>query len=443
LISLAGAVFGGALLALVLVATPLGARLLGTVELSANVGGDESNTPRLEQSAQVRVSFYRMALEIVRERPILGYGPDNFVVGVPKYRTDSEPSEVQLSLETSAHGWLSQVAATIGLAGVGTFLGMVLLALAAFLGAGITTVDEVGTDWLLWMSLGIVGVATARPWVAARTLPQPNPGRGSKAPVGDHFVPTVVGYVCVSAGIVLALTTVSALGASHSAHASQQERLIPHKQQAIDLALNATSADPRRAAYWNTLGLAYVGAGRPADAVVAFKRASDLAPYDVRYLGDLARGYLELVQQGDASSASRARAIAERTVEVDPNQPQAQLTRAVVMQVIGDMPEALRSVERAVALDPNSTSPQLYLTATQVFYANGRFADAIAIARQANGILSTPNTVPIRVELARALIAAGQPSQALAELDIALSIRPNDPAALQLRAQIRSGSSSQ
>jgi len=405
-----------------------------------------------------------MALDIVRERPILGYGPDNFVIGVPRYRTGSEPPEVQQSLETSAHGWLSQVAATSGLAGVAAFLGMVLLALiatlrsgfrpaawvgagmlAVFLGAGITTVDEVGTDWLLWTSLGVIGAATARPLSAARTLPRPSPGRNSRAPTDEHPAPALVGfgYVCVGVGVVLSLTTVSALGASRSAHASHQERLVGHAQQAIALGLSATSADPRRSAYWNTLGLAYISAGRPTDAIVAFKRASDLAPYDVRYLGDLARGYLELVQKGDASSAPRAREIAERTVAVDPNHPQAQLTRAVVMQVIGDMPEALRSVERAVALDPDSTSPQLYLTATQVFFANGRLTDAIAIARKANGILSLPNTVPIRVELARALMASGQPGQALAELDIALSIRPNDPAALQLRAQIRSAPSSQ
>jgi len=464
LISLGGALMGGAVIALVLVATPLGARLLGTVELSASVGGDEATTPRLEQSAQVRVSFYRMALDIVRERPILGYGPDNFVIGVPRYRTDSEPSEVQVSLETSAHGWLSQVAATSGLAGVAAFLGTVLVALiltlrsgfrpaawigagmlAAFLGAGITTVDEVGTDWLLWTSLGIIGAATARPWSVAQALPRPSPGRNSRAPIDDHVVPAVVGfgYVCVGIGVLLALTTVNALGASHSAHASHQERLVGHTQQAIALALSATSADPRRSAYWDTLGLAYISADRATDAVVAFKRASDLAPYDVRYLGDLARGYLELVQKGDSSSAARARDVADRTVTVDPNHPQAQLTRAVVMQVIGDLPEAARSVDRALALDPNSTSPQLYLTATQVYNANGRFADAIAIARKANGILSLPNTVPIRVELARALMGTGQPSQALAELDIALSIRPNDPAALQLRAQIRSGFSSQ
>jgi Flp pilus assembly protein TadD len=47
--------------------------------------------------------------------------------------------------------------------------------------------------------------------------------------------------------------------------------------------------------------------------------------------------------------------------------------------------------------------------------------------------------VPIRVELARALVADGQSAAAVAELDAALAIKPNDPAALQLRSQIISG----
>ena len=109
------------------------------------------------------------------------------------------------------------------------------------------------------------------------------------------------------------------------------------------------------------------------------------------------------------------------------------------MQVTGDLAEALKSVERALALDPSSTNAQLDLTATQVLNASGRTADAIAIARRAIGALDLNNSVQIRVELARALVASGQPAQALVELDAALAIRPNDAAALQLRAQIRAG----
>ena len=169
------------------------------------------------------------------------------------------------------------------------------------------------------------------------------------------------------------------------------------------------------------------------------KRASKIIPYDVRYLGDVARAYAVLVQRGDSTASARARDAAERAVQIDRNNPQAHLTRAVVMQVVGDLPEAQKSVERAMALDTSFTNAQLDLTATQVLNASGRTADAIATARRAIGALNLQDSVQIRVELARALVAAGQPAQALAELDAALAIRPNDAAALQLRAQIRAG----
>jgi len=43
------------------------------------------------------------------------------------------------------------------------------------------------------------------------------------------------------------------------------------------------------------------------------------------------------------------------------------------------------------------------------------------------------------LELARDLVAAGQARDALAELDIALAIQPNDSSILRLRDEIRGG----
>jgi len=108
------------------------------------------------------------------------------------------------------------------------------------------------------------------------------------------------------------------------------------------------------------------------------------------------------------------------------------------MQVTGNLPEAVRSVERALALD-QMNSPAIFLTAAQVYNASSRPKDAIAVARSAIAVIGPPNTVAIRVELARALAADGQPEAAVKELDAALAIKPNDPAAVQLRAQIVAG----
>jgi len=457
-VSMIGAIVSLAVLGVVLVLTPLGARVLGTVEISASAEGDAGTGPRLEQSADVRLAFYRMAFEIVKERPILGYGPDNFVFGVPKYRTATEPFEVQQSIETSAHGWLSGIAAATGLAGIGAFVALVLTAtavtlrrgylpvawigagmLAAFLGAGLTTVNELGTEWLLWTSLGTIAASTASPWPwpkSANTMPS-HGRRANRDAAGLIFRP--VGYVAIGAAVVLAFATLNALDASRSAQASQDARVSSRTQQAVDLARHSATVDPRRGDYWDTLGLAYVQAERLDDAVAAFRHASDLAPYDFRYSGDLARGYLELVQKGDQASAAHAREVADRSVQMDPNNPVTHLTRAVVMQVTGDFPEALKSAERAIELD-QTNNREIYLTATQVLIGLGRPSDAVDMARRGIARIPDPrNQVPLRVELARALALNGQLTEALNEIAATLVVSPSDPAAQQLRAQLQAG----
>jgi len=311
--------------------------------------------------------------------------------------------------------------------------------LAAFLGAGLTTINDISTEWLFWASLGAIAVVTARPATQELAPPTGSHRRAGRNVVRRNSVLFGAAVVCAVVGLAMIPTGWSALDASRASKNALQLRLGGNYAQAIDSSLHATRADPGRAEYWQGLGLGYVGLQRFGEAATAFERASKIIPYDVRYLGDVARAYAVLVQRGDSTASARARDAAERAVQIDRNNPQAHLTRAVVMQVVGDLPEAQKSVERAMALDTSFTNAQLDLTATQVLNASGRTADAIATARRAIGALNLQDSVQIRVELARALVAAGQPAQALAELDAALAIRPNDAAALQLRAQIRAG----
>jgi tetratricopeptide (TPR) repeat protein len=237
---------------------------------------------------------------------------------------------------------------------------------------------------------------------------------------------------------LVALTGWNALEASREARASQDARQPGQTSQSIDLGLRATGSDGGRADYWHTLGLAYIGAGRWQEASNAFDHARRLAPYDVRLVGDLVQAQLLLANAGDVGAKARAVQFADEAVRIDPNNPGPHLVRAVAMQVAGNLPDALRSVERALALDPSSTNAALYVTATQVMLDSGRAADAIGVARQGLAILGqSRNSVAIRIDLARALFASGQAREALAELDVALSIQPNEPTAEQLRASIR------
>jgi O-antigen ligase/Tfp pilus assembly protein PilF len=446
-ISLLTAVSLTAAIAAVLFFSPIGARLAATIQ-SAGSEDDAESFASLEPSAAGRLSLWAIGLEMVRERPILGYGPDNFVVGVPRYRPAAGPEIVRTSSATSAHSWVVQVATSSGLVGLVSFVAIALVALflamrhgfrpmaicgaamlAAFLGTGLTTVNEVGTDWLFWIAIGTIAASTA----SASNPPQ-NQDRVRRSLARDLLVPLSLVFVAVLAQA----PGLAAIDASRSARSSQQLRLSAQPALAIDPGVRATVSDPGRAEYWHVLGLAYLATGRMPDAASAFNRAARLAPYNTRFVGDFARAELILVTRGDESARARARELGDALVRADANNPQAHLTQAVISQVLGNLPAALASVERALALDPNSMNEELYVTATQVMVASGRSSDAIRVARQGLAVFGTAQSaIALRIELVRALVSAAQPQDALTELDKILAIQPNNATALGLRDEVR------
>jgi O-antigen ligase/cytochrome c-type biogenesis protein CcmH/NrfG len=426
----------------VLVATPLGARIISTLE-SPQVEGDEEVLARLEPSTAGRLELYSIAINELKERPVLGYGPDNFTVGVPRYRPENATTPIRQSLATSAHSWIGHVATSSGLVGLAAFVaigavavGLALRAgfrapavvgaatLSAFLGTGLTTASEFGTEWLFWLSIGAIGLASG-PTQADRP-------RASRSSRRDRLI----AYALLATSIFACISAITAYDASRSARASQQARLAGRSVEALEFGLIATRSDAMRAEYWDTLGLAYAARSGWRDATVAFQRATALAPHDIRYLSDLAAAESQLALGGDASARTRLRALGDRVGQVDPNNPRAHLTRAVVRQFLEDYAGAAVAIERALVLDP-STNPQLYVSAIQIMRGAGRTSEATQIARDGLIVFGpTQNSVAIRVELARTLVAAGNPAEALSELDVALVIEPNDPNARRLRAEI-------
>jgi O-antigen ligase/cytochrome c-type biogenesis protein CcmH/NrfG len=460
LLAVLATVLAAGTLTLALVPSFFGARLAGTIErLQAN--DDEDLLARLEPSGADRSALFQIGLSMLLERPLVGYGPDNFAAGVPRYRPEGAHPQIQQSLATSEHSWVVHVATGGGILGLTTFGAIVIVAfimslrfgsnsaavagaamLASFLGTGLITVNELGTEWLFWSGVGMIAQSTQSPPPPFPVLRRlvgtrgPRSRNTSRASYRLRLAPAV----CVAAGILLALTLVGPAAASRSAQSSQNVRLVGRVPQAIELGVAATRSDQSRAAYWDILGLAYVAASSWREASTAFDRAVKLAPYDVRYIGDLARAQLLLGNTGDIAARARAVQLGDQAVVTDPNNPRAHLTRAIVRQATGDVLQALTSVQRALNLDPQSTNDQLYVTATQVMTTAGRITDAIAVARQGVAKLGeTRQSVGLRVELARALVAAGQRSEALAELDLALTIWPNEPSAERLRAEIRAG----
>jgi O-antigen ligase/Flp pilus assembly protein TadD len=462
LLSLATAAVAMATLTGLLAFTPAGARIQSTLTSFSDDAARDDTTTLIDPSADTRSALYSIALQMVSERPVLGYGPDNFAVGVPRYRPENAYPEVQQSLATSPHSWLANIVTSGGLLALIGFLSIVVMVLAlpfrggfrplaivaaamvfAFLGAGLTTVDDVSTDWLFWASAGLTAAATASPMRGVHGLVEGGRRTRTKARYerqGTGLVRTTAIIACLAAGVGLAISGFSAFGASRANLSAQQARLQGRATQGVSLSLHATQLDPGRAEYWHGLGLGYAALSRLREASAAFETARELAPYDVRYVGDLVRAQILLDRNGEPGARARALQLGDQAVQTDPNNPRANQTRALVMQVTGNLPEAIKSVERAITLDRWSGNGPLYLTATQIYLASGRATDAVRVAQMGVASLSPPIVaVPLRVELARALAAAGQAKEALAELDAVLVLQPNQAAALQLRAEIQAG----
>jgi tetratricopeptide (TPR) repeat protein/O-antigen ligase len=453
LVSVATAGVGVLALIVLIVFTPLGARLFQTAPVSGD--SEEAAVARLDTATlDVRAVLYGVALDAVRERPLLGFGPDNFVVAMARFRPDTGPNEARFAYATSAHGWIGQTAVGSGLLGLASFVAIIVLAgvatlraplsawttipavaIASHLGTGITTVSDIASDWLVWMCAGVIAVATSgavgNPRAAAADGRKPRAAR-KRSMRGVQWRD----WALIGVGVAFAISAVSALAASRAAETSRDQRLAGMVDPSIRSALEATSKDAGRAEYWRLLGLAYVSGQRWRDAAVAFDHAIASAPWDARNISDQLQVQLVLTQLGDAAARARARELSDAVVRADPNFPDAQIARATALQFLGDYPAALAAIQRAMTLLPGSPNERWHLLAAQLYAAVGRPADAAAAAE--SGIAIVGPTVALRMELARALFASGRAQEALTQVDAVLAVDPNNAVARQLRAEIES-----
>jgi O-antigen ligase/tetratricopeptide (TPR) repeat protein len=414
-------------LAALVVLTPIGARIAFTIQAQ----GTGDLLSRVDDSTAGRLGLYGIAIGEFLERPIVGYGPDNFVVGTARYRQEAAPRPVRYSSATSVHSWFFQSAATTGI--IGTLpllvvLGLAVLlavrsgfaplplvacvALAANLGTGLATIDDLSTGWITWFCVAVIAASTARTEHAAAPgrVPQGRKRgrRAASSPSPGWRTPAAAAVVATA--VLASLSASSAYGASKSAKLSADARLNGQAATSIQSAQAAVTSDPGRAEYWHTLGLAYVGANRLTEANAALERANNMTPYLAGYTGDLIQVQLAFAQAVNAAAKARALDLTNELVARDGNNPISYYYRAQAMGVAGDTSGAIAAIERAFVLDPGSTNPDLYRIAAQHYIIAKRPQDAVDIARKgiaAIGPVQAPKE--LRDVLDRALAALGLP----------------------------------
>lgn len=331
-------------LILVLALSPLGERVVATVQ-GAGV--------------QERVFIYRGALAAIADRPVLGFGPDNFTAAYPRYR---EPESLgPLGFERhaeSAHSWPLQAAATTGLVGLAAMIallaafawllwsraiprspavgGGLALASAAYWGQGLVSVGAHSIEWVPWVAFGgAVAISSTQ------VMPADRRSKGF----------ALVVFLVVVVVTVGALSGLQALGANREARFAEAHWNAGNAAPAIQAAEAAVRLDSGRADYWNWLGLSLTLEERWREAGDAFGEAAARSPHDATYWANLARARMLEATNGQPRLMDEALRAAERAESADPFYPDAVGVLAQVRLAAGQHDLALQAAVRAVLLD--------------------------------------------------------------------------------------------
>ena len=406
-----------------------------------------------------RLDLYRAAVEIWRERPILGVGPDNYAVAYPKHRSP-EASRLHDSNapQSSTHGWVFKLATDAGALAPIALLAAALLSffltvrgereswrlaacggLAAFLSAGALSVDHVGISWLPWLGFGLIAARIRAP-VAAHDGGPMGRRRGSQRRRSPDGLTRLV-LAAALGGLVLGSLAIK--GPLEAARLAQVARAAGAgheslREVALRAAQRATALDADRADYWYELGRAYLRVSDERQAERSFSRAAELAPHQTPYLTTLARVQASRGLTGDRAEKQAALDTARRAASNDPNDPDAQVTLSIVAHVAGEPEECVAAGERAFSVGPQPSDANLYIAMGAAYQELGRSEDSertVRLGLAMSGI-PLPQLSALRLQLARTLVATGRPAEALSVLELLLSADPNYARALDLKDQI-------
>ena len=380
---------GGATVAILIgvlvLATPLGARVAATI-----------------QGAEIRdrIAIYEGALAAIAARPLVGFGVDGFGVAYPGVRTVESASFGADRWTSSAHDWILQAAATTGVAGLSALLAVLaataltlwhrlgrspeiaaatLVALSAYFAQGLVTVGSVSIDWVPWVAVG-----------TAAALGAPMPSSTAGRPIPGLIRAAVVGVALLGA--------LGGLGANDANHAAKDAYV---GQDRIAAALRTVGFDPGRALHWRLLGLAYADRQRWREAADAHAESVKRAPYRSDGWISLARARAELALAGDKAAREGALSAAREAVRQDPREPSARIGLAEVALELGEHDLALSEAIAAIRLLP--TEPHYDDVAAA---AASRAPDRAAARRSLEEILAIKDSDALRTALSR--LAAGQ-----------------------------------
>jgi O-antigen ligase/cytochrome c-type biogenesis protein CcmH/NrfG len=417
---------GAVAFVVMLVATPLGSRLL---DIGRGVG------------LRDRVLLYQSAFQMFVDHPVVGVGFENFAVGYPRYQQAEWFGLVGMNTtNTSAHNWILHVAATTGVVGLvanfalliafaihawrraretdATGVLVALAAAAAFYGSGLVLPGAQSIQWIPWVC---VGVALASELRSARVVTALPPVR----------LPAIVRLLIVAGLASVAFGQLGSIDANRAAKAAEGALGAGNASRAVELARTATTVDPGRAVYWNDLGRSLELVPDLAGARSAYRQATSRSPYTPAFWWNLGRMEQEFAKQNEPGARESAYEAMRRAIAADPENPDSFDRLGRIQFALTDYKGAIESEQQAIALFP--TIPGYYSVASEAARQLRDTDAAIDFLRK--GIVATDSN-DLRVTLARRLIEATRLPEARQVLRDAIAKEPANGAALDLQKQI-------
>jgi len=381
-----------------------------------------------EGSLADRLFQYDVALRAFVDKPVLGYGPDQFQIGFIRNRPPESVAILGVERPIWAHDFVLQALVTTGAVGATALLlllasgtiglwmalarapriaGPLLLAWIGYWSESLVTVSSASVDWFPWVALGVCAALNGK-----------RVGKADRRPFGALARATLIAAACVGA-----FTGVAAFRANHDAGFARLSLRAGQSKEAISAADSAVNLDPGRATYWNWLGIANEAAGLTEDARASYAEAVGRADYIATYWANLARARAELAAGSEAMRVGALEA-AQRAVELDPYEPLVRRAVADTAFLLGDCDRALSEMLRAYVI---TRGDQSYIA--DLDRATACSTDLSAARHALSDALAVTETAPVAAALAVIDVRANDPEEARINAMRALELDPSNATA--------------
>jgi len=184
--------------------------------------------------------------------------------------------------------------------------------------------------------------------------------------------------------------------------------------EAISAAKQALAMRPRDAGGHNNLGLCYLAARRPLEALASFERASRATPRQSIVLHNRGLALQRLGRDKEAAQAYRA------AIEADPNATPPYVQLAQLLASREDRQGAIECLRKAHEIDPNPGRSRMLLA--QFLFEEGRYGEAEACAREE--IAQNPESSLAHGFLGVLMQYFGRFDEAVASFEASLALQP-------------------